>query len=94
MPGSISYANPREPKETNSLIKQAASRLGITEDQFLEREKMLKDKEDQDRLDAMDSNKSKFMSEEEKQKKLNAYNWRRFKEYGIGHIPGEGQIVF
>jgi hypothetical protein len=73
----------------NSLIQQAASRLGITEDQFLEREKMLRAKEDQDRLDAMDANKSKFMSEEEKLKKLNAYKNRRFLELGIGHIPGE-----
>lgn len=89
MPGSISYANPREPKAMNSLIQQAASRLGITEDQFLEREKMLRAKEDQDRLDAMDANKSKFMSEEEKLKKLNAYKNRRFLELGIGHIPGE-----
>jgi len=77
-----------------SFIEDAANRMGITPDQFLDREKMLQSQEEEDRLNAMDPNKSKFMSPEEKQRKLNAYKNRRFLELGIGHIPGEGQILF
>jgi hypothetical protein len=94
MPGSISYANPREKRMQSSLIQEAANRMGIDPEQFLEREKMLQAQEEEDRNNAMDSNKSKFMSPEEKQRKLNAYKNRRFLELGIGHIPGEGQILF
>jgi len=90
MPGSISYSNPREKTMYSSLIEDAANRMGITPDQFLEREKRLQSQEEEDRLSAMDPNISKFMSREEKQKKLNAYKNRRFLELGIGYIPGEG----
>jgi hypothetical protein len=90
MPGSISYSNPREKTMYSSLIEGAANRMGITPDQFLEREKRLQSQEEEDRLSAMDPNISKFMSREEKQKKLNAYKNRRFVELGIGYIPGEG----
>lgn len=94
MQGRISYANPRERKIQSSFIQEAANRMGIDTEQFLEREKVLQAQEEEDRLNAMDSNKSKFMSPEEKLKKLNAYKNRRFIELGIGHIPSEGQIVF
>lgn len=77
-------------KQQYSQISDAASRMGITPEQYQEREKMLRAKEDEDRMNAMDPNKSKFMSPEEKQSKLNAYKNRRFLELGIGHIPGEG----
>jgi len=90
MPGSISYSNPRGKTMYSSLIEDAANRMGITPDQFLEREKMLQSQEEEDRLSAMDPNISKFMSPEEKQKKLNTYKNRRFLELGIGYIPGEG----
>lgn len=94
MPGSISYANPRERIMQSSLIQEAANRMGIDPEQFLERKKVLQAQEEEDRLNAMDPNKSKFMSKDEQQKKLNAYKNRRFLELGIGHIPGEGRIVF
>ena len=90
MPGAISYANPRERKMQSSLIQEAANRMGIDPEQFLKREKVLQAQEEEDRLNAMDPNKSKFMSADEKQKKLNAYKNRRFVELGIGNIPGEG----
>jgi hypothetical protein len=94
MPGAISYASPREKNlmYQNPLIQQSATKLGLDPEAFLSREKMLQDKEEEDRMNAMDPNKSKFMGEEEKQKKLNAYKNRRFLELGIGHIPGEGQV--
>jgi hypothetical protein len=94
MQGRISYANPRERRMQSSLIQEAANRMGIDPEQFLDREKALQAQEEEDRLNAMDPNKSKFMSPEEKQKKLNAYKNRRFLELGIGHIPGEGSIVY
>ena len=76
-------------RQTQSLVEDAARRMGISPWEYLEREKGLKQREDKDRLDAMDPNKSKFMDEEEKMQKLNAYKNRRFLELGIGHIPGE-----
>jgi hypothetical protein len=94
MPGSISYSNPREKRMQYSLIQEAANKMGIDPKDFLAREKMLQAQEEEDRNNAMDPNKSKFMSPEEKQRKLNAYRNRRFIEFGIGHIPGEGQVVF
>jgi hypothetical protein len=76
-------------RESQTLIKDAARRMGITPEAYLEREKGLKKQEDEDRKVAMDPNKSKFMSPEEKSQKLNASKNRRFLEMGIGHVPGE-----
>jgi hypothetical protein len=76
-------------RESQSLLEDAARRMGITPMAYLEREKGLRKKEEQDKLDAMDGNKSKFMSPEERSQKLNAYKNRRFLELGIGHVPGE-----
>ena len=75
--------------QSQSMIEEAARRMGITPKAYLERERGLQKQEEQDRLDAMDPNKSKFMSPEEKSQKLNAYKNRRFLEMGIGHVPGE-----
>lgn len=75
--------------QSQSMIEEAARRMGITPEAYLEREKGLKKQEDEDRLDAMNPNKSKFMSPEEKSKKLNAFKNRRFLEMGIGRVPGE-----
>jgi hypothetical protein len=77
-------------RESYAQIADAANRMGISPENYIERDKMLKAQEDQDRKDAMDPNKSKFMSKEERSQKLNAYKNRRFLELGIGHIPGEG----
>jgi hypothetical protein len=59
----------------------------------MQNEKARTRKEEKQRLEAMDPNKSKFMSPEEKHRRLNAYTDRRFREKGIGHIPGEGMIA-
>lgn len=48
--------------------------------------------EEEERLRAMDPNKSKGMSPEEKDLALNAFMNRRFREYGIGHVMGEGFV--
>jgi hypothetical protein len=77
----------------NALVAQAAEqarRMGMTPEQAASRGKALRNKEEEDRLRAMDPNKSKSMSPEEKNEALNAFMNRRFREYGIGHVPGEG----
>ena len=79
-------------REAQSLLGDAARRMGITPMAYLEREKGLRKKEEEDKLEAMDPNKSKFMDKEEKAKKLNAYKNRRFLELGVGHVPGEEQV--
>lgn len=45
--------------------------------------------EEEERLRAMDPNKSKGMSEDEKMEALNAFKNRRFREHGIGMVQGE-----
>ena len=80
--------------QSQSMIEEAAKRMGITPKAYLERERGLQKKEEQDKLDAMDANKSKFMSPEEKSRKLNAYSNRRFLELGLGYVPGEGQAIY
>jgi hypothetical protein len=45
--------------------------------------------EEEKRLRAMDPNKSKGMSEDEKNEALNAFKNRRFREHGIGMVQGE-----
>jgi len=92
MPARYLYEAPQAPKSANPfqpMIDAAARRMGITPEAYIQREKGLKKQEDEDRLEAMDPNKSKFMSKEEKSQKLNAFKNRRFLELGIGHVPGE-----
>jgi hypothetical protein len=55
----------------------------------MQNEKARKKKEEEDRLRAMDPNKSKSMSPEEKDRALNAFKNRRFREHGIGMVRGE-----
>lgn len=72
-----------------SIISQSARRMGLSPAQYADREKMLGTQEEERRKIAMDPNKSKTMSENEKTQALNATKFRRFRETGIGHIPGE-----
>jgi glutathione peroxidase-family protein len=100
MPAIVNYdefitGNPKATsayREAQSLIGNAAKRMGITPDQYLERHRALTAQEDKDRLEAMDPNKSKFMSQEEKMNKLNAWKNRRFRELGIGAVEGENYL--
>ena len=55
----------------------------------MQNEKARRNQEEEQKLRAMDPNKSKGMSSEEKNQSLNAYKYRRFREQGIGAVPGE-----
>lgn len=72
-----------------SMIAQAARRMGLSPAQYADREKMLRAQEEERRKIALDPNKSKSMSEEEREQAVNASKWRRYRETGVGHIPGE-----
>jgi hypothetical protein len=76
-------------KASYSKISDAANRLGIDPYQYVEREEMLRDKEEKDRKRAMNPNVSKFMTDKEKDNALNAYKYRRFREMGIGSVEGD-----
>jgi hypothetical protein len=54
----------------------------------MQNEKARKRQEEEARLRAMDLN-TKTMSPEEKDRALNAFKNRRFRQFGIGHVPGE-----
>ena len=71
------------------MVAQSARRMGLTPEQYADREKWLRGQEEEIRKTAMDPNKSKSMSEDEKMRALNAFKFRRFREHGIGHMPGE-----
>jgi hypothetical protein len=62
-----------------SMIQEAARRMGLS----------LRAQEEERRKIALDPNKSKSMSENEKMQALNAFKNRRFRETGVGHIAGE-----
>lgn len=55
----------------------------------MQNEKARQRQEEKERLRAMDPNKSKSMSPEEKMQALNAFKNRRFRERGIGMVQGE-----
>ena len=71
------------------MVAESARRMGLSPEQYTEREKMLRAQEEKMRKIAMDPNKSKSMSEDEKMQALNAFKNRRFRETGVGYIPGE-----
>ena len=71
------------------IVAQSARRMGLSPEQYAERGKMFRAQEEKMRKTAMDPNKSKSMSEDEKMRALNAFKFRRFREEGIGRIPGE-----
>lgn len=83
-----SYIHPSA-KAAMGMVAESARRMGLSPEQYTEREKMLRAQEEKMRKIAMDPNKSKSMSENEKMQALNASKWRRFRETGVGHIPGE-----
>jgi len=55
----------------------------------MQNEKARTRQEEEKRLRAMDPNKSKGMSPEEKDRALNAFKNRRFRQHGIGMVQGE-----
>jgi hypothetical protein len=55
----------------------------------MQNEKARRRQEEKQRLEAMDPNKSKGMSSDEKNQALNAFKNRRFREHGIGKVHGE-----
>ena len=71
------------------MVAESARRMGLSPEQYAERGKMLRVQEEKMRKIAMDPNKSKGMSEDEKMQALNASKWRRYRETGVGHIAGE-----
>ena len=71
------------------MVAESARRMGLSPEQYAERGKMLRVQEEKMRKIAMDPNKSKGMSENEKMQALNAFKNRRFRETGVGYIPGE-----
>lgn len=103
MTGAIPYTTSRDRfnqykndflnSEQGSILKDSANRLGITVDQLGQRERILKSQEDKQRAMALDSNQSKFMSPRERENALNSFTDRRYMEYGIGYIPGEGRVL-
>jgi hypothetical protein len=70
-------------------IAAAANRMGVDPYQFVQSQKGLAEKEEKQRLEAIDPNKSKGMSPEEKNRRLNASKNRRYLQFGIGTVPGE-----
>jgi hypothetical protein len=73
-------------------IAAAANRMGVDPYQFMQSQEGLREKEEKQKLEAMDPNKSKFMSPEEKNRRLNAFSNRRYLQFGIGAVPGEHGI--